>query len=69
MRVITDRSACAADECRIIGEEIVDETDRYQDNRSHKVAKRAGTAAVMREFFQAVLYVAHNQAVSSNVNE
>jgi metal transporter CNNM len=37
---------------RIIGEEIVDETDRYQDNRSHKVAKRAGTAAVMRELPQ-----------------
>ncbi|ORX38545.1 hypothetical protein BD324DRAFT_621300 [Kockovaella imperatae] len=32
----------------IIGEEIVDETDRYQDNRSRKIAKRAGTGAVMR---------------------
>ncbi|KAK4688587.1 metal transporter CNNM, partial [Tremellales sp. Uapishka_1] len=32
----------------IIGEEIVDETDRYQDNHSKKAAKRSGTAAVMR---------------------
>ncbi|WVQ74955.1 hypothetical protein IAR50_004563 [Cryptococcus sp. DSM 104548] len=32
----------------IIGEEIVDETDRYQDNHSKKAVKRAGTAAVMR---------------------
>lgn len=34
---------------RIIGEEIIDETDRYQDNQSKKAAKRQGTAAVMRE--------------------
>ncbi len=27
----------------------VDETDRFQDNRSHKAAKRAGPAAVMRK--------------------
>lgn len=32
----------------IIGEEIVDETDRYQDNHSKKAVKRSGTAAVMR---------------------
>ncbi|WVQ81861.1 hypothetical protein IAT38_003988 [Cryptococcus sp. DSM 104549] len=32
----------------IIGEEIVDETDRYQDNQSKKAVKRSGTAAVMR---------------------
>ncbi|ODN82343.1 hemolysin [Cryptococcus wingfieldii CBS 7118] len=33
----------------IIGEEIVDETDRYEDNHSKKAVKRAGTAAVMRK--------------------
>lgn len=33
----------------IIGEEIIDETDRYMDNQSKKAAKRQGTAAVMRE--------------------
>jgi len=32
----------------IIGEEIIDETDRYQDNKSRKTAKRSGPAAVMR---------------------
>ncbi|RSH88705.1 hypothetical protein EHS25_002932 [Saitozyma podzolica] len=32
----------------IIGEEIVDETDRYQDNHSKKQASRKGTAAIMR---------------------
>ncbi|WWD19045.1 hypothetical protein CI109_103503 [Kwoniella shandongensis] len=32
----------------IIGEEIVDETDRYEDNHSKKAVKRSGTAAVMR---------------------
>jgi metal transporter CNNM len=32
----------------IISEEIVDETDRYEDNRHHKRAKRMTTAAVMR---------------------
>ncbi|ORY35604.1 hypothetical protein BCR39DRAFT_511086 [Naematelia encephala] len=32
----------------IIGEEIVDETDRFEDNRSRKAAKRNGTANVMR---------------------
>ncbi|WVQ99987.1 hypothetical protein IAU59_007130 [Kwoniella sp. CBS 9459] len=32
----------------IIGEEIVDETDRYEDNHSKKVVKRSGPAAVMR---------------------
>ncbi|WWC71592.1 uncharacterized protein I206_105550 [Kwoniella pini CBS 10737] len=32
----------------IIGEEIVDETDRYEDNHSKKMAKRSGPAAVMR---------------------
>jgi hypothetical protein len=37
---------------RIIGEEIIDETDRYQDNQSKKAAKRQGTAAVMRELFR-----------------
>jgi metal transporter CNNM len=34
---------------RIIGEEIIDETDRYMDNQSKKAAKRQGTAAVMRQ--------------------
>ena len=34
---------------RIIGEEIVDETDTVTDNRSRRIAKRQGTAAVMRE--------------------
>ncbi|KAJ9101175.1 hypothetical protein QFC21_003393 [Naganishia friedmannii] len=33
----------------IIGEEIVDETDTVTDNRSRRIAKRQGTAAVMRE--------------------
>ncbi|KIN93515.1 hypothetical protein M404DRAFT_1008871 [Pisolithus tinctorius Marx 270] len=32
----------------IISEEIVDETDRYEDNQSKKQAKRLTTAAVMR---------------------
>ncbi|EDR04809.1 uncharacterized protein LACBIDRAFT_304068 [Laccaria bicolor S238N-H82] len=32
----------------IISEEIVDETDRYEDNQSKKRAKRATTAAIMR---------------------
>ncbi|WVF72789.1 hypothetical protein IAT40_007607 [Kwoniella sp. CBS 6097] len=32
----------------IIGEEIVDETDRYEDNHSKKIVKRSGPAAVMR---------------------
>jgi hypothetical protein len=32
----------------ILSEEIVDETDRYQDNQSKKRAQRATTAAVMR---------------------
>ncbi|KAJ9110877.1 hypothetical protein QFC19_001386 [Naganishia cerealis] len=32
----------------IIGEEIVDETDTVTDNRSRRIAKRQGTAAVMR---------------------
>lgn len=32
----------------IISEEIVDETDRYEDNTSKKRAKRMTTAAVMR---------------------
>jgi len=34
----------------IISEEIVDETDRYEDNRHKKRAKRMTTAAVMRGF-------------------
>jgi len=32
----------------IISEEIVDETDRYEDNQSKKRAKRMTTAAIMR---------------------
>ncbi|EIW67286.1 hypothetical protein TREMEDRAFT_33832 [Tremella mesenterica DSM 1558] len=32
----------------IIGEEIIDETDRFEDNHSKKAAKRRATAAVMR---------------------
>jgi metal transporter CNNM len=32
----------------IISEEIVDETDRYEDNQSKKRAKRMTTSAVMR---------------------
>ncbi|KAK1218264.1 hypothetical protein PQX77_014637 [Marasmius sp. AFHP31] len=32
----------------IISEEIVDETDRYEDNVSHKKARRMTTAAIMR---------------------
>ena len=32
----------------IIAEEIVDETDRYEDNQSKRRAKRMTTAAVMR---------------------
>jgi metal transporter CNNM len=32
----------------IISEEIVDETDRYEDNRSKRRAKRATTATIMR---------------------
>lgn len=32
----------------IISEEIVDETDRYEDNQSKRRAKRMTTAAVMR---------------------
>jgi metal transporter CNNM len=32
----------------IIGEEIIDETDLFQDNRSKKVAKRTSPATVMR---------------------
>lgn len=32
----------------IIGEEIIDETDRFEDNHSKKQAKRGATAAVMR---------------------
>lgn len=34
----------------LLGEEIVDETDRYVDNVSKKAAKRGGNAAVMREY-------------------
>jgi hypothetical protein len=34
----------------IISEEIVDETDRYEDNQSKRRAKRITTAAVMRGF-------------------
>ena len=32
----------------IISEEIVDETDRYEDNQSKRRAKRLTTSAVMR---------------------
>jgi hypothetical protein len=32
----------------IISEEIVDETDRYEDNRHKRRAKRQSTAAIMR---------------------
>lgn len=32
----------------IISEEIVDETDRYEDNQSKRRAKRMTTATVMR---------------------
>jgi len=32
----------------IISEEIVDETDRYEDNQSKRRARRLTTAAVMR---------------------
>ena len=32
----------------ILSEEIVDETDRYEDNQSKKRAKRIATAATMR---------------------
>jgi metal transporter CNNM len=32
----------------IISEEIVDETDRYEDNQSKRKARRATTTAVMR---------------------
>jgi metal transporter CNNM len=32
----------------IISEEIVDETDRYEDNHSKKRAKRLTTSTVMR---------------------
>jgi metal transporter CNNM len=32
----------------IISEEIVDETDQYEDNQSKRRAKRMTTAAVMR---------------------
>jgi metal transporter CNNM len=32
----------------IISEEIVDETDRYEDNRHKRKAKRATTATIMR---------------------
>jgi metal transporter CNNM len=32
----------------IILEEIIDETDRYEDNHSKKRAKRMTTSAVMR---------------------
>ena len=32
----------------ILSEEIVDETDRYEDNQSKKRAKRITTAATMR---------------------
>ena len=34
----------------IISEEIVDETDQFEDNQSKRRAKRITTAAVMRGF-------------------
>jgi metal transporter CNNM len=34
----------------IISEEIVDETDRYEDNQSKRRARRMTTATVMRGF-------------------
>ena len=34
----------------IISEEIVDETDQYEDNQSKRRAKRMTTAAVMRGY-------------------
>lgn len=37
----------------IISEEIVDETDRYEDNRSKRRARRATTAAIMRGYVSA----------------
>lgn len=32
----------------IIGEEIVDETDRYESNMSHRVADRKSNAVIMK---------------------
>lgn len=40
--------ACADVIEEIISEEIVDETDQYEDNQSKRRAKRMTTAAVMR---------------------
>ena len=44
----------------IISEEIVDETDRYEDNQNKKRAKRVTTASIMRgwvlEFLRLVLF-------------
>ena len=38
----------------IIAEEIVDEFDRYEDNHSKRMAKRKGTAEVMKGYVQLV---------------
>jgi hypothetical protein len=42
------RSASELSWQEIISEEIVDETDRYEDNTSKKRAKRMTTSAIMR---------------------
>lgn len=43
----------------IIGEEIIDETDRYMDNHTKRAAKRQGTAAVMRGIIERHKNVSH----------
>lgn len=43
----------------IISEEIVDETDRYEDNQSKRHAKRMSTAAIMRGFVIPLYFHAH----------
>ena len=52
----------------IISEEIVDETDRYEDNQSKKRAKRLTNSAIMRGygFFSCCLYTSDRHSAASS---
>ncbi len=47
---MTDGYTCTDIIEEIISEEIVDETDQFEDNQSKRRAKRMTTAAVMRGY-------------------